>query len=202
MLYQQFAPDKEVMYEMFDDTEAALVQQWFSLPMDYTKTNIYIDTPAISETENKEMHQQIMFTLLQVVEKFYMGIGNAMMVVANPQAPQPVKEVAKQAAMSASRIFQRLLESFDFRDAKSFAPDVNTLLTLMSGMEAMGGMNGQATGPETGTGRGPAAGGTAAQTQQSFMGGFTGQAGQGQGGRPQGSNGAGRRGGQGQVFGG
>jgi len=202
MLYQQFAPDKEVMYEMFDEEEAALMQQWFTLPVEYTKTNIYIDTPAISEMNNKEMQQQILFTLLQVVEKFYMGIGNAMMVVANPQAPMPVKEVAKQAVISSSRIFQKILEAFDFRDAKSYAPDINQLLALMSGMEMMGGMGGQATGPETQPGGGAPTGGAQAQAQQSAMGGVGGQTQQRPGGRPQGSNGAGQRGGPGQVSGG
>ena len=146
MLYQQFAPQSEVVYELFDDKEKAMVQQYMTLPMDYTKTHVYIDTPSLSEANNKEMAQQTLMTLLDVVEKYYVSAGNALMVTAMPEAPPAIKELAATGAIAATKIFERLLESFDFRDANSFVPDMNKLVQLSVVAGQLGGMNGQTTG--------------------------------------------------------
>ena len=137
MLYQQFSDD-ELMYEIFSEKEKRYVQEYFAMPTERTRTKIHLDTPALSEVTNKEMNQQIMMTLMGVVEQFYKGLFDAVGVIGHPEAPPMMKQLAVQAAQSGSEIFKRLLHAFDFADADSFAPDIEELLGGMDGqgMEA------------------------------------------------------------------
>lgn len=138
MLYQQFAPDGRVMYEMIDDSERQMVQQYMSLPLDVSRRSVLIDVAALSETNNKEIQQQTMLTLLQTVQQIYASLMQAFQVAVNPQAPEPIRNLAIQGAKTGSTLFERLLESFDFKDAESFAPDIEALLGIASFQE--GGM--------------------------------------------------------------
>jgi len=153
MLYQQFAPESTVMYEMFSEKEARIVKQFLTLPNDLSRANVVVDTPAVSETENKEMKQQTMLTLLGVVQQFYQSLFQAVGIANDPNAPPMVKELANHAAKTGSKLFERVLEAFEFRDADSFAPDMEALLQLGGYVDQMnqmmGGMNG-ANGPGAG----------------------------------------------------
>jgi hypothetical protein len=160
MLYQQFASEGQVEYELFNEKEKAIVKQYLQLPPGNTRNNIYIDIPALSEVNNKEIQQQTMLTLLQVVQKFYMSLFQAVGVAISPQSPEQLKLLAAQGAQSGSKIFERLLESFDFKDADSFVPDIDTMLGLGSTLEQMmGGMtNGVPQGQQVPNGPGGANG--------------------------------------------
>lgn len=145
MLYQQFAVDSEVMYEMFSPQEKQIVQQYFKLPAELSRANVLIDTPAISEVYNKDIQRQTMLTLMQVMKQYYESTMQAFSVALNPQAPQPVKDLASQGAKAASDIWLKILEAFDFSDAETFVPDIEKMLGLASAVEN-GGMNAQQTG--------------------------------------------------------
>ena len=149
MLYQQFAINNQVMYEIFDEKEKAIVMKYFQMPIEYTKANIAIDTPAISETANKEIAQQTMLTLMGVVREFYEGMMEAFALATNPQAPEQLKALAIQGASAGSQIWKKVLEAFDFRDADTFVPDVEALLGFGQAAEMLGGQNelGAAGGP-------------------------------------------------------
>lgn len=157
MLYQQFAGDEGVMYEIFSDEEKMWVQKFFQLPPEYSRSGVIIDIPALSEVENKEMAQQTLLTLMGVVKNYYDGMFEAFSVAVNPNAPEELKQLAAQGAKAGSMIWERVLESFDFRDAEKFVPDVDTMLAVGSAMEAttMGGNYGEQAGPD----RGPSQGG-------------------------------------------
>ncbi len=193
MLYQQFAPEGEVMYEIFDDEEKALVAQYFNLPFEYTKTHVYIDTPALSESNNQEIERQTYMTLLEVIEKFYMGIGNAVMVMSNPMVAQypAVQQVAAQGIQAATGILERLLESFEIRDTKRFVPDVDALLQAAVMSQQMGEIYGQSAAQGAQSGSNGAAQGNAGQKQQSPMGASQRSPTSGQGQGAQGGNGSG-----------
>lgn len=159
-LYQQFAPNRTVEYEMFDEKEKALMQTFFQLPNENVNKNMVLDVPALSETTNKEVSQQVLLTLAGVVERFYAGLFQAFQIALSPGAPEPMKGLAVQAAQAVSKIWERILEAFDFRDADSFVPNVEMLLGIQASGEmlygtgqgpgAIAGVGAQAGGPPVG----------------------------------------------------
>ena len=141
MLYQQFAADDGVMFEIFSEDEKAIVQEYFKLPPEFSRANIAIDVPALSEADNKEADRQSYIMLLQVMQQFYSAMMEAFTVAQSPQAPPPIKQLALQGAQAGAKMWQRVLEAFDFRDPESFTPNVEDMLMLdIAQMDMMGGM--------------------------------------------------------------
>lgn len=134
-LYQQFAPDNEVIFELFSEKDARLVQQMLALPPELSRSNILIDVSALDDTNNKEIQQQAYMMMIKVLQETYMTIGNAFMMISNPEAPDPIKNLAIQGSKAASKLIERLLESFDFKDAETFAPDIEELLGMTAALE-------------------------------------------------------------------
>lgn len=151
MLYQQFAQDSQVIYELFDDKELMWVQKYFKMPPEFSRANIAIDVPALSEAQNKDTDKQNLLTLMGVMQNFYGSMFQAYSMAINPQAPQQLKSLAGQAAIAGSKLFSRILEAFEFRDPDTFAPDVESMLGLTIAQNAQ-----QQGGPF-----GPTAGGAA-----------------------------------------
>ena len=137
MLYQQFAPEGEVMYEMFSEKEKTIVKEYLHLPPEDTRDNVHIDVPALSETRNKDIQQQHLIMLMQMIHQFYEGLMQAVGMAISPEAPPEIKMLAGQAASTGSEIFKRILESFDFVDAEKFAPDIESILNMQQGLESM-----------------------------------------------------------------
>lgn len=144
-LYQQFAPNREVAFELYSPSE----KQWFdkvmTLPPELSRSNIVIDVKALDDSNNKEIQQQAYMMMLKVVQETYMSIGNAFMLIINPQAPDPLKGLATQGAETASKLLERLLEAFDFKDAENFSPNIEQLLGMTAALE-MGGSIANAAG--------------------------------------------------------
>lgn len=157
-LYQQFAPDSTVMFELFTEKDAALIQQMMKLPPEISRSNILIDVKALDETNNKEIQQQAYMMMIKVLQETYMNIGNAFMLLSNPEAPEPVKGLALQGSKAASKLIERLLESFDFKDAETFSPNVEELLGMTAALEMGQGVTdafSTATNGSEGAGAGP-----------------------------------------------
>jgi hypothetical protein len=175
-LYQQFAPKREVFYELFSAEEQQWFNKYMTLPAEFSRANFAIDVKALDDQNNKEIQQQTYMTMLQVIQETYMKMGEAMMIISNPQAPPPIKELASQGSRAASKLIERLLESFDFKDAETFVPDVEKMISMTAAMEMAGAVNGVAQGTNNGTGEqapgpgmgpgGPAPQGTPGQAGQ------------------------------------
>jgi hypothetical protein len=123
-LYQQFAPDSRVFYEMFSEKEKALVGKYFQLPPEISRDNIVLDILAIDEVNNKAMQQQISVALMEMLEKYYTGIIQALSLTVNPNVPDSARKVAMDGALAATKLWERILESFDIVDTKAYVPDL------------------------------------------------------------------------------
>lgn len=161
MLYQQFAKDNQVMYEIFSEKEKMWIEKYFNMPSEYTKANIAIDVPALSETENKDAKKQGLLTLMQMMNTFYQAIFQAVGAAISPQAPPAIKELGSQAAKAGTEMWKRVLEAFEFRDAETFAPTIEDILMMQSSgmVPNEGGTNGAVgsgnTGPSGDSSGGP-----------------------------------------------
>lgn len=152
-LYQQFAPNREVHYELFSEKESQWFQRLMTLPPELSRSNIVLDVRALDESNNKEIEQQAYMMMIKVVQETYMQIGQAMMLISNPEAPEPVKGLAQQGATTASKLLERLLETFGFRDAEQFSPNIEELLGMTAALEMGGSIaNFIAPGGNPGTG--------------------------------------------------
>lgn len=145
MLYQQFAPPGEdnVMYEIFSPEEKSWVVKYLTMPTDYTRANIAIDVPALSEVENKDAKKQGMLALMQMMGTFYESMFKAVSIAISPQAPEPIRQLAKEAGVAGSEMWKRVLELFDFRDTATFTPKIKDILMMQSVMEAAQPQGGQ-----------------------------------------------------------
>lgn len=187
MLYQQFAQDQQVFYELFSEEESRYVQQYLRLPPDNTRNNVHIDIPAISEAENKEVKQQTYLTLMQVTQQVYSSMIQAVGVAINPQAPKEVQQLASEGASAGSELFKRILEAFDFKDPEKFAPNIDDLLNLQSSLQEGQNQMSQLGGLESGTeipngqGEGPSASAGVSQLEQVMASLGAGTQGQGRG---------------------
>lgn len=141
MLYQQFSGDDDVMYEMFSEKDKMIIQKYLHLPSELSRANVLIDTPAISESNNKDIQKQTYMTLMGVVQQFYRGLMEGFSVAVDPRAPEPMKNLAIQGATAASKIWERVLEAFDIVDAESYTPDIEQLLNTVLLQQMQGGMN-------------------------------------------------------------
>lgn len=142
MLQQQFGQNDQVMYELFDEKQGQLVQQFFKMPVELSRANIAIDVPAISESANKDMDKQSLLSLMQLMQQYYMSLFQAIQMQLNPQVPPQMQQLAGQAAQSASRLWERILTAFDIKDADTFVPNLTNLLSMQSAMEGMNGQQG------------------------------------------------------------
>lgn len=153
MLYQQFAPDRTIMYEMMSEEDAQIVKKYFTLPPEHTRASVQLDVDALSETNNKELQQQTMLQLMGIVQQFYTGLFEAMQVAVQPEAPQQLRALAIQGAETGSSIFERLLEAMDIQDADYLTPDIQAILNGQGMMDnsapplgmGVGGLDGQPT---------------------------------------------------------
>lgn len=134
MLYQQFAPESKVMYEMFSPKDQGLVRQFLTLPAEYTRDGIILDTPTVSEAVNRDVDKQLYLSLLNVVKDYYGGIAQAAMLAA--QVPDPtIKSITISGIMTATKIWKKTLNAFGIADAEMYSPD---LAALAGGQDVTG----------------------------------------------------------------
>ncbi len=163
MLYQQFAPEMKVTYELFSEKEQKIVQEFMNLPPENSRASVMMDVPALSETANKEIDQQTYISLMQLFEKFYTGLVQAVSLTVQPGTPEPIRQLGIHAATSGAKMWERVLEAFDIADAENFVPNIEAMLGIDAGLEAMNGSaNGQFPGEQgpitAGAGGNPAVG--------------------------------------------
>lgn len=155
MLYQQFAKDRRVVFELFSEKDQQWMQQFLDLPEEFSRAGVLIDTPAISEATNKDTERQTYMALMGMLQQFYQGLFQALSMTVNPQSPEIFKQLGVQAATAAVKIWKKVLGAFGIVDADTYAPDITALMNAQMTTQPMGGMNGQSgtglEGSPTGT---------------------------------------------------
>lgn len=155
MLYQQFAPNNQVIYELFSPKDQQIVQQLFQLPADYTRNAVLLDTPAISEDNNKEIQQQTLMTLMGATQRFYEGMFQAFQLALNPAAPPPMQQLGIHAATTGAGLWEKTLEAFDLTDSDKFVPNVEQMLGAGMLLEGLNGGPGSVGGGQAAPGEPP-----------------------------------------------
>ena len=129
-----------------------------------------IELTASNPSTNREADRQNAVMLTNVLERYYSQVMQLVMLAANPQTPQPVRDIAAKIAGKAEVMIDRVMRTFDqVRDPATFALDLETGMAqleqqmpqieqqmmqqqLMAGMAEGGGGGGghPLLGPESG----------------------------------------------------
>jgi hypothetical protein len=159
MLYQQFATDRTVMYELFDEKEQQMVQEFIELPQETTRARVILDVPVADDKQNKDIQKQTLLALMGVLQNYFMGVFQALSVGMSPEAPEPMKQLAMKGAEAATKLMERILDAFEVTDTENFLPDMQDLFGLRDALAnqllALGGPNAQpflGTGDDRGSG--------------------------------------------------
>lgn len=116
--------------------------------------SVAIELTASSSTINREVERQNAMFLVGLLAQYYEKVLQLVTIVANPQTPEAVANVAKKIAIAAGEAIERTVRTFDqIRDPSSFivefeaevdqaasgAQDANALQGLMAMLGQMGG---------------------------------------------------------------
>jgi hypothetical protein len=133
--YQErvLAHDAKVMMHIFDvlgQDDGLLVMEVLRDP--HFDEGIKMEMTASSATVNRETERQNAMFLISLLSQYYEKITQLTMMAANPQLPQPIRDVAMKIAKAAGEIVERTIRTFDqIRDPEEFIINVEAELDQM-----------------------------------------------------------------------
>lgn len=122
-----------------------------------------VELAVSSASVNRDADRQNAIMLVNLLATYYQRTLELVAIAANPQTPEPVRDVARKIANSAGEIIDRTLRTFDIvRDPEMLIVDVNDELDKIEGVGQEGlqglaqvlqlaGQQGRAEFPPTGT---------------------------------------------------
>ncbi len=91
--------------------------------------NIITELTASSASVNRESDRQNAMLLVNILSTYYQRTMELVMLAANPQTPEPVRDIARKIAESAGEVIDRTIRTFDqVRDPAAFIIDINNEL--------------------------------------------------------------------------
>src|SRR3990167_8067952 len=97
--------------------------------------NYKVELTVSSASVNRDADRQNAIILVNLLATYYQRTLELVAIAANPQTPEPVRDVARKIANSAGEIIERTIRTFDqIRDPEAFIVDVNTELDKIEGV--------------------------------------------------------------------
>lgn len=128
--------DKEVekhIVELMDSQEGRLVID--VLKDENFDENFKVELTVSSASVNRDADRQNAIILVNLLATYYQRTLELVAIAANPQTPEPVRDVARKIANSAGEIIERTIRTFDqIRDPEAFIVDVNAELDKIEGV--------------------------------------------------------------------
>jgi hypothetical protein len=101
--------------------------------------HVAIELTASSAAANREVDRQNAMMLVNILAQYYQRTLELVAIAANPQTPEPVREVAKKIASSAGEVIDRTIRTFDqVRDPAAFIIEVEETLDNIEGISQEG----------------------------------------------------------------
>lgn len=93
---------------------------------------ITMELTASNPSTNREADRQNAVMLTNILERYYSQALQLVMLAANPQVPQPVRDVAAKIAEKAEFMIDRVMRTFDqVRDPATFVLDITDELAAL-----------------------------------------------------------------------
>lgn len=103
------------------------------LSQDNFDSELEVELTASTASINREADRQNAVILMNILSQYYAKTMELVMVAANPQVPQEVREVAAKIAHATGEIIDRTLRTFDStRDPGAFIIDVDNELDTLN----------------------------------------------------------------------
>lgn len=126
-LYQQLEMDQGKIVRAVGMEDGRKILEWM-FPSDAPIVgNIELDLAAVSETMNPAMEQQKALSIFQITGNYYALVTQYMQLIANPQAPEALAISMLKGLMALQKSYQKILETSDEDDTKSFLLDLEQL---------------------------------------------------------------------------
>ncbi len=126
-LLQQFAEEDTVARVVGDDG-AILVQELLELDEEEVRGKVGMFATASSASVNKEAEKQNLIGLSQLLQQQTLTYEMPLVqIVLNPQAPPPLKEWAMNKLNGSRVLFDRILQTFDERNAEEILGSLRAL---------------------------------------------------------------------------
>lgn len=124
--YHQYRPDAR-MYQVLG-ARAEDATRLFSFPPDFVTNAIKVQISAATAATNREIEKQNRITLFSLMREFFQDVFQLAEVIANPQLPPAMKELAVAAGKTAEQLARQILHDFDIKDPDNFVPSVERIL--------------------------------------------------------------------------
>lgn len=112
------------IYAVLGPEEGSILVQ--VLKRDTFDEHVDIELTASSASVNREADRQSAVMLVNILAQYHQRMLELVSIAANPQTPEPVRDVAQKIASSASEIIDRTIRTFDqVRDPSTFIVDIS-----------------------------------------------------------------------------
>lgn len=150
-LYQQYDQAGKP-YIVMGDKDGAVVEQVLSFPLDTIRLGVAIKVTSTNAQVNKETRIRTDQIIYQTVTTAYQQMFQAMTIVANPQVPPALRQLAFQMIQGGTVLVRQILDAYNVQNLDAIFPSVDQLNALVANFAA-----GQAPQPGgTQLGAGPA----------------------------------------------
>ena len=127
--------------EVLGESDAALVEE--VLKTSRFDDAVAVELTASSASISREADRQNAIMLVNILATYYQRTLELVAIAANPQTPEPVREVAKKIATAAGEIIDRTVRAFDqVRDPETFVVNVEAELDQTVGQVPQQGLAG------------------------------------------------------------
>lgn len=110
-----------------------------TLRTEHFENSVEIELTASSASVNREADRQGWMMLAQFLTGYYEKTMQLVMIAANPQTPEPVRDVAKKIAEKSGELIDRTLRTFDqVRDPAALILKLDDELDQMQGLNPTG----------------------------------------------------------------
>lgn len=100
---------------------------------------IAVELTAASASVNREADRQNALLLVNVLAQYYQRVLELTAIAANPQTPQPVRDVALKIGAAAGEIIDRTIRAFDsVRDPQTFIVEMDDAIDGMQDLDQSG----------------------------------------------------------------
>lgn len=100
---------------------------------------VAVELQASSAVTNRDAERQNALLLVNILTQYYQRTLELVAIAANPQTPEPVREVARKIAEAAGEMIDRTIRAFDqVRDPETFIIRMDEQLDAIDGLNAEG----------------------------------------------------------------
>lgn len=121
LLNQMYRQPSAIQY-FVAGSGAKYLQATLRLPSDFDVSKVAVELTATTATVNREIEKQGLIALLGVHREYFEGVMQpTAMVLLNPQIPAEFKEAQMRWAEGAKKVYLKIVQDFDFKDAEAIA---------------------------------------------------------------------------------